>query len=99
MGYIARQLYGMNAEIAHTCGLFCHVGIPVMLQSLKGYGGTLAEALARQDRSFTETENAARQPKPSSALSTASKPTALVPPSTLTSSSTPTTSPGPTSSW
>lgn len=61
MGYIARQLYGMNAEIAHTCGLFCHVGIPVMLQSLKGYGGTLAEALARQDRSFTQTENAAHR--------------------------------------
>ncbi len=44
-----------------TCGLFCHVGIPVMLQGLKGYSGTLAEALARQDRSFTETENAAHR--------------------------------------
>lgn len=61
MGYIARQLYGVDAEVAHTCGLFCHVGIPVMLQSLKGYGGTLAEALARQDRSFTQTENAAHR--------------------------------------
>ena len=58
MAFIARQLYGMNAEVAQTCGLFMHVGIPIMLQALKGYGGTLAEALARQDRSFTETENA-----------------------------------------
>jgi HD-like signal output (HDOD) protein len=61
MGFIARQLYGVDPEIAHTCGLFCHVGIPVMLQGLKGYSGTLAEALARQDRSFTETENAAHR--------------------------------------
>ncbi|MES2878852.1 MAG: HDOD domain-containing protein [Pseudomonadota bacterium] len=45
-------------SLAQTCGLFCHVGIPVMLQGLKGYSGTLAEAMARQDRTFTQTENA-----------------------------------------
>jgi HD-like signal output (HDOD) protein len=56
MGYIAQQLYGVDVDVAHTCGLFCHVGIPVMLQGVKGYSGTLAEALARQDRTFTETE-------------------------------------------
>ncbi len=61
MGFIARQLYGMDAEIAQTCGLFCHVGIPVMLQGLKGYAGTLAEAMARQDRTFCQTENAAHR--------------------------------------
>jgi HD-like signal output (HDOD) protein len=61
MGYIARQLYGVDPEIAHTCGLFCHVGIPVMLQGLKGYAGTLAEAMARQDRTFIQTENAAHR--------------------------------------
>lgn len=61
MGYIARQLYGVEPDLAHTCGLFCHVGIPVMMQGVKGYGGTLVEALARQDRSFTETENAAHR--------------------------------------
>lgn len=61
MGYIARQLYGMDPDIAHTCGLFCHVGIPIMLQGVKGYAGTLAEAMARQDRSFTETENIAHR--------------------------------------
>ena len=32
-----------------------------MLLGLKGYSGTLAEAMARQDRTFTETENAAHQ--------------------------------------
>lgn len=61
MGFIAQQLYGVDPDVAHTCGLFCHVGIPVMLQGVKGYGGTLAEALARQDRTFTETENAAHR--------------------------------------
>jgi HD-like signal output (HDOD) protein len=58
MAYIARQLYGVQADVAQTCGLFCHVGMPVMLQGLKGYAGTLAEAMARQDRTFTQTENA-----------------------------------------
>jgi HD-like signal output (HDOD) protein len=61
MGFIAQQLYGVNADLAHTCGLFCHVGIPVMLHGVKGYSGTLAEALARQDRTFIETENAAHR--------------------------------------
>ena len=61
MGFIARQLYDLDADVAHTCGLFCHVGIPIMLQGVKGYSGTLAEALARKDRSFTQTENAAHR--------------------------------------
>lgn len=61
MGFIARQLYDIDPEIAHTCGLFCHVGIPIMLLGVRGYSGTLAEALARQDRSFTETENASHK--------------------------------------
>jgi HD-like signal output (HDOD) protein len=61
MGFIAKQLFGVDPDMAHTCGLFCHVGIPIMLLGVKGYTGTLAEALARQDRSFTETENAAHK--------------------------------------
>lgn len=58
MAFIARQLYGVDAEVAQTCGLFMHVGLPILLQGVRGYSGTLAEAMARQDRSFTETENA-----------------------------------------
>jgi HD-like signal output (HDOD) protein len=61
MGYIARQLYGIDADVAQTCGLFCHVGIPIMMQGVKGYSGTLTEAMARQDRTFTQTENAAHR--------------------------------------
>jgi HD-like signal output (HDOD) protein len=58
MAHIAQQLYGVDVEVAKTCGLFFHVGIPVMLQGVKGYHGTLVEAMARQDRSFVQTENA-----------------------------------------
>ncbi len=61
MAHIARQLYGVNPDLAYTCGLFCHVGIPILMQGVRGYAGTLTEALARQDRSFTETENAAHK--------------------------------------
>lgn len=61
MAHIARQLYGVDPDLAYTCGLFCHVGIPILMQSMRGYAGTLTEALARQDRSFTETENAAHK--------------------------------------
>jgi HD-like signal output (HDOD) protein len=61
MAHIARQMYGVDVEVAKTCGLFIHVGIPVMLQGLRGYSGTLAEAFARQDRTFVQTENAAHR--------------------------------------
>jgi len=58
MGHIARELFGMDVELAKTCGLFFHVGVPVMLQGIRGYRGTMIEAMARQDRTFIETENA-----------------------------------------
>ena len=61
MAHIARQLYSVDADLAYTCGLFHQVGIPILMQGVKGYSGTLAEALARQDRSFTDTENAAHK--------------------------------------
>ncbi len=61
MTHIARQLYCVDPGLAYTCGLFCHVGIPILMQGVQGYSGTLVEALARQDRSFTDTENAAHK--------------------------------------
>lgn len=61
MGHIAGQMYGVDVEVAKTCGLFFQVGIPVMLQGVRGYSGTLVEALARQDRTFIQTENAAHR--------------------------------------
>ena len=61
MTHIARELYGVDADLAYTCGLFYHVGIPILTQGVNGYAGTLTEALARQDRSFTDTENTAHR--------------------------------------
>lgn len=56
--HIGARLYTMEAGVAYSFGLFCHVGIPVMMQGVKGYSSTLTEALARKDRTFTQTENA-----------------------------------------
>lgn len=58
MAFIARHLPGLSPDLAHTYGLFCHVGLPVLLQSVRGYAGTLVEAQARIDRPFVATENA-----------------------------------------
>lgn len=55
---LAQWLPGLEADLAHLYGLFCHVGLPVLMQSVRGYGGTLVEAQARRDRSFVATENA-----------------------------------------
>jgi HD-like signal output (HDOD) protein len=58
MAFIARQLPGMREDLAYGYGLFCHVGMPVLLQSVRGYGATMVEAGARIDRPFIATENA-----------------------------------------
>ena len=58
LAWIAGQLPGLEADLAHSYGLFCHVGLPVLMQSVRGYAGTMVEARARRDRSHIETENA-----------------------------------------
>jgi HD-like signal output (HDOD) protein len=58
MEYLSRHIPGLPAELASSHGLFCHVGMPVMLQQVKGYGATLVEAAARIDRPFVATEDA-----------------------------------------
>lgn len=58
MAGIAAQLPGLSPDLAYSHGLFCHVGLPVLMQSVKGYAGTMMEGLARKDRSFVATENA-----------------------------------------
>lgn len=59
MGYIARQLFGIDPELAHTCGLFAHIALPVLLGGLKGYEATLQEAMGDGTQGFTAIENAA----------------------------------------
>ena len=58
MAWIAEQLPGLSSELAYSYGLFCHVGQPVLMQSVRGYSGTMMEANARKDRSVVDTENA-----------------------------------------
>ena len=58
MACIAHDLPGLSPDLAHTYGLFCHVGMPVLLQGVRGYGSTMVEAAARIDRPFVATENA-----------------------------------------
>jgi HD-like signal output (HDOD) protein len=56
--HISRQLPGTTPDLARLYGLFCHVGVVVLMQSMPGYSGTLAEAGARKDKTMTEIENA-----------------------------------------
>lgn len=58
MSMLAAKMPGVSTDLAYTYGLFCHVGLPVMVQSVKGYQGTMVEAQARIDRSHVQTENA-----------------------------------------
>ncbi|MBV8037839.1 HDOD domain-containing protein [Roseateles sp.] len=58
MATIAQQLPGLSPDLAHSFGLFLHVGMPVLLQSVRGYAGTMVEAGARIDRPYIATENA-----------------------------------------
>ncbi len=57
MGALAERLLGVSSDLAYTYGLFCHVGLPVMVQSVRGYRSTMVEAEARTDRSYVATEN------------------------------------------
>lgn len=58
MATIAQQLPGLSPDLAHSFGLFQHVGMPVLLQSVRGYAATMVEAGARIDRPYIATENA-----------------------------------------
>lgn len=58
MAFLARQIPGLSPDLAYAYGLFSHVGVPVLMQSVRGYAGTMVEAAARKDRSYVATENA-----------------------------------------
>ncbi len=58
MEFLARHVEGLAGDLAASHGLFCHVGIPVLLQQVRGYGGTMVEAAARIDRPYVATEDA-----------------------------------------
>ncbi|MCB1989135.1 MAG: HDOD domain-containing protein [Burkholderiaceae bacterium] len=56
--HMGHQLYSFDPGLGYSFGLFCHVGMPVLVKAVRGYASTVTEALARKDRTFTQTENA-----------------------------------------
>ncbi len=46
--HIGYQLYNLDPSLAYSFGLFCHVGMPILMRGVKDYGGTIIEALARK---------------------------------------------------
>jgi HD-like signal output (HDOD) protein len=61
MGFLAKQMYSVSPDMGHTFGLFSHVGIPIMMQGLKGYESTYVDAITHPERSFVQIENAAHR--------------------------------------
>ena len=59
--HIGHQLDSFDPGLGYSFGLFCHVGMPVLVKAVRGYAGTVTEALARKDRTFTQTENASHR--------------------------------------
>ena len=57
LGTLARGLRGVEVDVAQTFGLFCDVGIPLLMQRFNGYGRVLAAANAEAVRSFTQVEH------------------------------------------
>lgn len=57
MARLARELPGVNADVAYTFGLFMDCGIAVLMSRFPEYKETLALANANPDRIFTEFED------------------------------------------
>jgi hypothetical protein len=56
---LSKGLGGVDADIAQSFGLFCDVGIPLLMQRFPSYGGTLKACNDATQLSFTEVEQAA----------------------------------------
>jgi HD-like signal output (HDOD) protein len=59
MSRLARGLRGVDIDVAQSFGLFCDVGIPLLMQRFADYPATLRAANQDPARSFTEVEQAA----------------------------------------
>lgn len=57
MSRMAKETGLVDVGLAHTFGLFCDVGIPLLRARFPGYMETLKIANTDPDRSFTEVEN------------------------------------------
>ncbi len=57
MMYVARQASNIAPELAYNFGLFCDIGIPLMMASFMDYADTLTVANQLEHRGFIELEN------------------------------------------
>lgn len=57
MVYLSRRLRISEPDIAHTFGLFCDTGLPLMMDRFPGYGDTYDAAANDGDRPFTALED------------------------------------------
>jgi len=55
---LARGLRGVEVDVAQSFGLFCDVGIPLLMQRFPDYGATLRAANQSESQAFTEVEQA-----------------------------------------
>ncbi|MDQ1919725.1 HDOD domain-containing protein [Massilia pseudoviolaceinigra] len=57
MVYLSRRLGIGEADVAHTFGLFCDTGVPLLMQRFPGYAATFADAANDPVRPFTALED------------------------------------------
>lgn len=55
--FMSRKLRIAPADIAHTFGLFCDIGVPLLMDRFADYAGTYDDACHDQQRRFTEVED------------------------------------------
>lgn len=56
MVFLSRRLRIGEPDVAHTFGLFCDTGVPLLMDRFPGYGATLAAACTEAERPFTAPE-------------------------------------------
>lgn len=57
MAYLASRIRVCPADVAHTFGLFCDIGVPLMLERFPDYSTTLAAANKEFVKRFTDVED------------------------------------------
>ena len=57
MMFLSRRLRIGAPDIAHTFGLFCDTGVPLLMERFPGYEATLLDAAAETERAFTAVED------------------------------------------
>ena len=57
MVFLTRRLRAGQADVAHTFGLFCDTGVPLLMARFPDYADTFAQASAQRERTFTALED------------------------------------------